>query len=198
MPKRKRKPESELQGRLIAGGLIMPFLLVVLGLLGWHLYGIARDCAPLTWEKTEGTIVHADLEERTERVWHQVTDHIRRDFKTYYIPHVTYRYEVDGRAYMGSTLRGSARELRFHGPRSPEKRLENEWAAGATVTVYHHPDAPNRSALHATPFAVNLLDLWKPILIVVIVCIPLRHMLRPVPKLWRERKRDAESTEDQV
>jgi hypothetical protein len=107
------------------------FVLLVLGLGGWHIYEISRIVESQSWKKTTGLVVASTSEPGT-----------LASFTTY--PQVTYAYSVDKYGYSSKTLHwGSEYRLTHAGAAAEAAR----YPLGAEVEVYYDPEAPSEAVL---------------------------------------------------
>lgn len=117
--------------------IAVPILIVVSLRLAWRKVGLAvthlRERHP--WETVTGTVRAAGV--RTEKV--------RIGFKRepIFLADVAYDYAVDGRSYVGTTLRPGYEG----GMQWTAKRLAARFRPGAAVTVYYDPIDPTVAVL---------------------------------------------------
>jgi uncharacterized protein DUF3592 len=114
---------------LNAQQLIAPaaFALLGLGQIGRTLFRVPRLVAASRWKEADGRVLSSDLDPTPP---HSVT--------------VSYRYEVDGVAYVGDQIHPGGFRSRTY----EESSLAfHKYRPGASVTVYYDPRAPGRAAL---------------------------------------------------
>ncbi|MCY1083089.1 DUF3592 domain-containing protein [Archangium lansingense] len=115
---------------------------LVLFLLAWSaltlvfdgviLYGITRQTLARSYPHVPGTITHS-----------QVVKNSDSDGTTYRFE-VRYSYEVNGQRYEGTRYRYSAWGSSSS---SPSAEAARHFTVGATVPVFHHPEAPGDAVL---------------------------------------------------
>ncbi|MDX1514493.1 MAG: DUF3592 domain-containing protein [Gammaproteobacteria bacterium] len=106
---------------IIAGGLI-----VVVG----EIYATRELKRIRSWPETEGTI------EKFAVTATYVGD---------YFPGISYRYEVDGREYVGDVIRRGGR-VSFRSRRRA-REMEQYYVPGGRIPVYYDPDAPDQCCI---------------------------------------------------
>lgn len=122
----------------------VPAALVVLAALGLGLWlaslGFAQRAEVLAsegWTTTRGVVVTADV----------TTHHARKGSRAWWNPVWSYRYEVNGKAYVGtSSLSAAARVTPFSNPEDAQQAA-NARPVGAEVAVQFDPQQPEVSLL---------------------------------------------------
>ncbi|WP_309888848.1 DUF3592 domain-containing protein [Archangium sp.] len=118
------------------GRIPLPFLLLwsalTLGFDGVILHGLTRQLQSMSYSRTTGTITHSTVTESSDS-----------DGTTYGFD-VRYLYEVNGQRYQGNHYRYNQWSA---SNRSVAKALEQRFPLGATVPVFHDPEAPDDAVL---------------------------------------------------
>lgn len=115
----------------------IPFVIVtLLGIVGLAIiiYGfndVQQAWVSRNWSHVQGTVVSYSVEQR------ESTDSDNR-VKTYYYPHIVYRYQVNEQNYQGTRIAfgDAGGNLSGYG-----------YFAEQNVTVYYSPDDPSRAVL---------------------------------------------------
>lgn len=139
---------------------LVPSLIVALGVLGggYAWYSRSRALESRNWPTTSGRIVSAELEQ-----------HSASGGATFRA-HVTYTYEVAGKAYSGS--RAAFGDRVSTSSRGIAERRVAAYTRGSLVTVYYDPAAPEKSVLQAGPSAdINLTFLLSALFVAVGVIV---------------------------
>ncbi|HEX8439976.1 DUF3592 domain-containing protein [Archangium sp.] len=130
---------------------------------GFILRGIVGQLQALSYSRTTGTITYSEVSEKTDS-----------DGTTYGFV-VRYAYEVDGRAYEGTRYRYSQSSS---SNKAPARALKERFHEGATVPVFHSPEAPEEAVLETgvrgyelffllfmSPFNLVMLGGWYGVLL---------------------------------
>lgn len=125
LPSNLMSPD-EVYGWMAAFGVAV----VLLGVSLWHLrFGLASR----SWPSAEGVIESSEMK--------KVRKH---DNGTAWQPKVKYRYQVDGRDYVGGNIAYHMQGQNSYGASSGTLSL---YPSGAVTTVYYDPGKPSRSVL---------------------------------------------------
>lgn len=114
-------------------------ILIGVAMIGYGIYTIQKGMESKNWPVVTGEILSATLETFEKRTDNGVN--------VYHQPMVTYRYEVQGRAYIGDQLRISSPMVFTESELEDAEAYLKPYEVGTSVPVRYHPNNPEQSTL---------------------------------------------------
>jgi len=109
-----------------------PFFLIGLAVLVFGIRGLLEANASTHWQTTTGTVTHSDVTVS------------RSSDGTMFGASVVYEFEIDGSRHIGDRVNASDFQS---SSRAAALRVVERYPVGMEVTVYCHPNEPERSLL---------------------------------------------------
>lgn len=123
--------------------LAISLLLIVGSATHWR--RARRADGSLGWPTTTGIVQRSEI----------VENRVGSQGMRVYVPHIEYRYDVNGRSFHGSTLTEGADRWYTGDPAPATARIER-FSVGASVTVYYDPRRPEDSCLERAKGSIGI------------------------------------------
>lgn len=124
--------------------LFVPFICLLFGgaLVVSGLGRIKTKLQSRSWPESTAVVIHSAVTTDTQSM--RSNESRRSITTTYYLPHIKYRYEVNGKSYHGDNL-----DYGWGGIASPEQaaKVLKDYPEGVTVPVFVNPDNPSEAVL---------------------------------------------------